>query len=84
LARRLAGTGVTANVLEPGFVKTNMAVPFPFSLFSAMKVSAEQGAQTAIYLASSPEVEDVSGKFFSHKRVATNSSKVSYDESIAR
>ena len=84
LARRLEGTGVTANVLEPGFVKTNMAVPFPFSLFSAMRVSAEQGAQTAIYLASSPDVEGVSGKYFSHKGVATNSSKVSYDESIAR
>jgi len=84
LARQLAGTGVTANVLEPGFVKTNMAVPFPFSLFSAMRVSAEQGAQPAIYLASSPDVEGVSGKYFSHKGVATNSSKVSYDESIAR
>jgi len=84
LARRLAGTGVTANVLEPGFVKTNMAVPFPFSLFSAMRVSAEQGAQPAIYLASSPDVEGVSGKYFSHKGVATNSSKVSYDESIAQ
>ena len=84
LARQLAGTGVTSNVLEPGFVKTNMAVPFPFSLFSAMRVSAEQGAQPAIYLASSPDVEGVSGKYFSHKGVATNSSKVSYDESIAR
>ena len=84
LARRLAGTGVTANVLEPGFVKTNMAVPFPFSLFSAMRVSAVQGAQPAIYLASSPDVEGVSGKYFSHKGVATNSSKVSYDESIAQ
>src|SRR2546421_1172199 len=39
LARRLAGTGVTANVLEPGFVKTNMAVPFPFRLFSPMRSS---------------------------------------------
>ena len=84
LARRLEGTGVTANVLEPGFVKTNMAVPFPFSLFSAMRVSAEQGAQPAIYLASSPDVEGVSGKYFSHKGVATKSSKLSYDESIAR
>ena len=84
LARRLAGTGVTANVLEPGFVKTSMAVPFPFRLFSAMRVSAGQGAQTAIYLASSPDVEGVSGKYFSHKGVETKSSKVSYDESIAR
>ncbi len=49
-----------------------------------MRVSAEQGAQTAISLASSPDVEGVSGKFFSHKRMATNSSKISYDESIAQ
>lgn len=39
LARRLAGTGVTANAVEPGFVKTNLKVPFPFSLFSLMRVS---------------------------------------------
>lgn len=84
LARRLEGTGVTANALEPGFVRTNMVVPFPFSLFSSMRVSAEEGAKTAIYLASSPDVEGVSGKFFSHKQVATNSSKLSYDENIAR
>lgn len=84
LARRLVGTGVTANVLEPGFVKTNMAVPFPFRLFSPMRVSVEQGAQPTVYLASSPEVEGVSGKFFSHKRVARKSSKISYDERIAR
>ena len=42
LARRLAGTGVTANVLEPGFVKTNMAVPFPFRLFSPMRSSTRR------------------------------------------
>ncbi len=84
LSRRLEGTRVTANTLEPGFVKTNMAVPFPFSIFSSMRVSAEEGAQTAIYLASSPDVEGVSGKFFNHKRAATKSSKLSYDESIAQ
>ncbi len=61
-----------------------MAVPFPFSLFSPMRVSAEQGAQTAIYLASSQDVEGVSGKYFDHNGKASTSSKVSYDESIAR
>jgi len=49
-----------------------------------MRVSAEQGAQPTIYLASSPDVEGVSGKYFSHKGVATKSSKLSYGESIAR
>ena len=34
LARRLEGTGVIANVVEPGFVKTNLTVPFPYGLFS--------------------------------------------------
>ncbi len=84
LARRLEGTGVSANALEPGFVKTNMVVPFPFSLFSPMRVSAEQGAQMAIYLASSPDVEGVSGKYYSHKGVPRKSSKLSYDENIAQ
>jgi NAD(P)-dependent dehydrogenase (short-subunit alcohol dehydrogenase family) len=83
LARRLAGTGVTATVLEPGFVKTNLGAPFFAKLFSAMQVSPEQGAQTAIYLASSAEVEGVSGQYFSHKGKATQSSKASYDERAA-
>jgi NAD(P)-dependent dehydrogenase (short-subunit alcohol dehydrogenase family) len=84
LARRLAGTGVTANVLEPGFVKTNMRVPFPFSFFSLMRGSAVNGARPAVFLASSREVEGVSGSFFSQKSVPTKSSNLSYDEDAAR
>ena len=84
LARRLAGTGVTANVVEPGFVKTNLRVPFPFSLFSLMRGSASNGARPTVFLASSPEVEGVSGTFFSQKSVATKSSRVSYDDEAAR
>jgi retinol dehydrogenase-14 len=84
LARRLEGTGVTANAVEPGFVKTNLKVPFPFSIFSFMRGSAVDGAQPTVFLASSPEVESVNGKFFSHKGVATNSSKISNDEGVAR
>jgi NAD(P)-dependent dehydrogenase (short-subunit alcohol dehydrogenase family) len=84
LARRLAGSGVTANVVEPGFVKTNMRVPFPFNIFSLMRGSVANGARPTVFLASSPDVEGVSGKFFSQKGVATASSKQSYDEGAAR
>ena len=84
LARRLAGTGVTANVLEPGFVKTNLRVPFPYSLFSFMRGSVVNGARPTVFLASSPEVEGVSGSFFNVKGVATKSSTASYDEEAAR
>lgn len=84
LARRLAGSGVTANVVEPGFVKTNLRVPFPFSLFSFMRGSAVNGARPTVFLASSAEVEGVSGTFFNQKGVATKSSKLSYDDEAAR
>jgi retinol dehydrogenase-14 len=84
LARRLKGTGVTANGLEPGFIKTNLKVPFPFSLFSFMRGKPADGAKPSVFLASSPEVEGVTGTFFNHKGVATRSSPASYDEDAAR
>jgi NAD(P)-dependent dehydrogenase (short-subunit alcohol dehydrogenase family) len=84
LARRLEGTGVTANAVEPGFVKTNLKVPFPFSIFSFMRGSAVDGAQSTVFLALAPELEGVSGRFYSHKGVATKSSKASNDERVAR
>jgi retinol dehydrogenase 14 len=83
LARRIAGSGVTANALEPGFVKTNLKVPFPFVIFAFMRGKAEDGAKPSVFLASSPEVEGVSGKFFNSKGVPVKSSKSSYDEGIA-
>ena len=84
LARRLKGTGVTANALEPGFVKTNLKVPFPFSFFSFMRGKASEGAKPTVFLASSPEVEGVSGTYFNNKGVATKSSALSYNEDAAR
>jgi retinol dehydrogenase 14 len=84
LARRIAGTGVTANALEPGFVKTNLKVPFPFSIFSFMRGPAVDGAKPSVFLASSPSVEGVSGKFFNSKGVETTSSKLSYDAAAAK
>lgn len=84
LARRLEGTGVTANALEPGFIKTNLLLPFPFSLFAFMRGKPAEGAKPTVFLASSPDVEGVSGKFFNNKGVATRSSQASRDEDAAK
>jgi retinol dehydrogenase-14 len=84
LASRIAGTGVTANAVEPGFVKTNLKVPFPYSIFSFMRGKAVDGAKPTLFLASSAEVEGISGKFFNNKGVPTKSTPSSYDENLAR
>jgi len=88
LARRLEGTGVTANCLHPGFVATNFGVSnggifgpiFRLAQLAALK--PRQGAETSIYLASSPEVEGVSGMYFDKKK-AVRSSEDSYDRAAA-
>ncbi len=74
LARRLAGTGVTANALSPGLVASNFGLnnrglfPVVRPLWNWTAVSPERGARTSIYLATSPEVEGVSGKYFTRCR----------------
>jgi NAD(P)-dependent dehydrogenase (short-subunit alcohol dehydrogenase family) len=89
LARRLEGTRVTVNCLHPGFVVTNIGqgnIP-PLartairSILSLFGVSPEEGARTSIYLASSPNVEDVTGKYFV-KSIPKRSVSISYDESL--
>src|SRR5947199_1795345 len=69
LARRLQGTGVTANCLHPGFVATHFgqrdggpAVRLLVKLIGSFGTSPEKGAKTSIYLASSPELEGDTGK----------------------
>jgi retinol dehydrogenase 14 len=84
LAGRIKGSGVTANAVEPGFVKTNLKVPFPFSIFSFMRGKAVDGARPSIFLASSPEVEGISGAFFSNKGVPIKSSKITYDDATVK
>jgi NAD(P)-dependent dehydrogenase (short-subunit alcohol dehydrogenase family) len=88
LARRLEGTGVTANCLHPGRVSTNIwtsALPdwlhFLGVISRLFTIPAEQGALTSIYLANSPEVESVTGKYF-EKCQAVPSAKISYDQDI--
>ena len=88
LARRLAGTGVTANCLHPGVVATNFGNAGPPLIRVGIRLAGPflkapaQGAATSIYLASSPEVEGVSGKYFVDKR-ETRSSDESYDLAVA-
>jgi len=89
LSRRLSGTRVTVNCLHPGFVATRFGVdrknnkPNPFiRLGQSFAISAEAGAATSVYLATSPEVENISGKYFS-KRKEKASSRSSYDLAVA-
>jgi retinol dehydrogenase 14 len=87
LARRLEGTGVTANCLHPGAVATNFGQNwglnnFVYSTFGRFMLTPEQGADTAIYLASSPEVDGVTGRYFA-KRKPKRSKASSYDTAIA-
>ena len=88
LASRLEGTGVTSNCLHPGFVATNIAqrdLPLPARLAARLiflfGVSPQDGAKTSIYLASSPEVEGVTSKYFV-KCVPRRTAPLSYDESL--
>jgi NAD(P)-dependent dehydrogenase (short-subunit alcohol dehydrogenase family) len=88
LARRLRGTGVTANCLNPGVVATRMLADYmgaasEAGLGSTFGAKPEEGAETSIYLASSAEVEGVTGKYFERKQ-ARRSSRESYDEAPAR
>ena len=81
LARRLAGTGVTANSLHPGTVATGFArdddakgfLAFGIKLIKPFILTPEKGARTSIYLASSPEVADVTGAYFVKCRPKTPS-----------
>jgi NAD(P)-dependent dehydrogenase (short-subunit alcohol dehydrogenase family) len=89
LARRLKGTNVTANCLHPGFVASNFALNngFLVNIFMAFmwrRLTNEQGARTSIYLASSPEVEGVSGKYFHCNMKERRSSAESRDENVAK
>ena len=90
LARRLAGTGVAANSLHPGFVATRFGDQsggfFSYVVRAAkvFAISPEKGAETIIYLASSDEVTNVSGKYFYKCCPATPTKEAQDDESAKR
>ena len=89
LARRLEGTGVTANCLHPGVVATAIFRDTPLWLRAGLALArpfilgAAQGADTVLYLATAPEVAEVSGRYF-EQRKPVQSSSVSYDTEVAR
>lgn len=90
LARRMQGTGVTANCLHPGFVATNFGQngtgPIGrgvMNVISRFGISPEEGAKTSIFLATSPEVKGVTGKYFV-KSIPKRSAPISYDVTLQR
>ena len=91
LARRLAGTGVTANCLHPGVVATRFGdferrlgraclIPFVRPFF----LSPEKGADTLVYLASSPEVASTTGEYFVKRKIAEPSAAARDDAAAKR
>ena len=88
LVRRLDGTGITANSLHPGFVKTRIgdnSSGFGAAVFRFMKnfaITPEKGAETIVYLASSPDVAKTSGLYF-YKCKAVDPSKLAQDDAAA-
>jgi NAD(P)-dependent dehydrogenase (short-subunit alcohol dehydrogenase family) len=90
LARRLAGTGVTANSLHPGFVATRFGnetgglISFGIRVGKRFALSPEEGAETLVYLASSPEVSTVTGEYFHKCRPAIPTAEAQDDEKARR
>jgi retinol dehydrogenase-14 len=89
LARRLRGSAVTANALHPGVVRTSFGAEDPariqrllIPLLRPVMKSSARGAATSIHLASAPELEQVSGRYFANRR-PTKSSPRSHDQAVA-
>jgi retinol dehydrogenase-12 len=90
LARRVAGTGVTSNCLHPGTVATGLgwnngwwAVLIAKALGLFFR-TPEQGADTVVYLVTSPEVEGINGKYFYNRREIQPSRAAQEDEAARR
>lgn len=91
LARRLSGTGVTATAVHPGMTNTAFSAEDPSRVFAPLVTvmrpfmkKPERGADTSVYLASSPEAKGLTGQYFANRR-PRQSSKSSYDtEATAR
>jgi len=81
-ARRLDGSGVTANALHPGFVatrwgrnNTGVASALLGAAMALFAISAVKGAGTSVYLSASPDVAAVSGRYFAHERPMASSTR---------
>jgi retinol dehydrogenase-14 len=89
LAERLHDTDVTANCMHPGSVSTDFGKGergvsmLLFRAFKPFMRSPEKGADTLVYLAASPDVEGMTGRYFIDREV-TNSSEESYDETLRK
>jgi NAD(P)-dependent dehydrogenase (short-subunit alcohol dehydrogenase family) len=88
LARRSRGSGVTSNCFHPGGVRTNLVQSNPWyyrliwAIINPFLVSPKKGADTAIYLASSSKVADISGKYFVNRK-PVRPSELAEDHNIA-
>lgn len=90
LARRFTGTGVTANTLHPGVVRTGFGQSDPGRWMNTLQgvvnrfmKTPEDGARTSIYLAGSPDVAGVTGRYYAHQQPRRSSPR-SYDQDAAR
>ncbi|KKK89300.1 hypothetical protein LCGC14_2734500, partial [marine sediment metagenome] len=86
LSRKLEGTNVSVNTVHPGVVSTNLGrhqSKFSQGFSKVVFKKPEKGAETSIYLASSPEVEGITGKYFVNKQTR-KSSEASYNEEDAK
>jgi retinol dehydrogenase 12 len=90
LARKLAGTGVTANCLNPGFVDTRFGdggrgvFPHVFRIARSFAITPEKGAETIIYLASSPDVAGITGEYFAECTRTNPTIEAQDDDSAGR
>ncbi len=88
LARRLEGTGVTATIMHPGGVKTELGkgqggmFGFMMRMMRPFMDTPEQGADTLVWLASSPEVDGVNGGYYVKRKPAKSSAR-SHDKELA-
>src|SRR5438445_2854075 len=89
LAKKLQGTGVTVNAVHPGTVATSIwsrplgPVGFIMALPKLLMTTPKQGAETLVYLASSPDAKDLNGEYL-EKLKTKKSSDESYNEDIAQ
>jgi len=89
LAKKLQGTGVTVNAVHPGTVATNIwtrpfgPVGFIMALPKLFMTSPEKGAETIVYLASSPDAKSINGEYLEKLKVKKSSDE-SYNEEIAQ